>query len=402
MDVGSSISGMLGAVGGAPVVAQTSWWTRMWFRESGSSFAAETDAVYYYIFWVSALFFVVLMFLMVYWGIKYRKRPGRPALVSPAHNTPLEIAWTVVPTILFAIMFVWGLYAYLPKVIAPSDAEIINVTAKQWNWSLTYSNGATSLQTERISDVDQPVFALPRGRPVKFVMSSDDVIHSFYIPEFRIKRDVLPNRYTMAWAEPTVATHRWDPAAEKAVPINPDEPGFHLFCAEYCGDQHSQMSDRIAVMEDPDYRAWLAKQLDTSGISLIDLGAALYKTKGCVACHRVDGVDASGPTWKGIWGQSRPPAGGKTPISDVVDFNYVRQSVLEPGAYVKSGWSNQMPSFQGQLNSREILALATYIMSLTDSAKAQAETLSTTEMDDRGTDKKPPDPEKFFSPNGAK
>lgn len=398
MDAGSMMSSLMNTSLPAPVLAQASWWDRLWFRDTASSFAGSTDAVYYYIFWISTAFFVVLMFLMVYWGIKYRRRPGRPALVSPAHNTPLEITWTVIPTIFFAIMFVWGLYAYLPKVIAPSNAEIINVTAKQWNWSLTYANGAQSLQNERMSDVDAAVFALPRGRPVKFVMSSDDVIHSFYIPEFRIKRDVLPNRFTTAWVQAEVATHKWDAVAEKAVPIDPAQPGFHLFCTEYCGDQHSQMANRIAVMEDADYQAWLAKQLDTSGIDLKSLGKALYTAKGCVACHRVDGVDASGPTWKGIWGQDRPPVGGKTPISPTVDFNYIRQSVLEPAAYVKAGWQNNMPSYQGQLNSREILALATFIMSLTDESAADA--LSEQEMNDRGADNKPPDSEQFFTPSG--
>lgn len=401
MDLGSIMSGMMAQAGGVSVIAETSWWERLWFRDSGSNFASSTDAVFFYTFWTSTIFFVVLMFLMVYWGIKYRKKPGRAAQVSPAHHTQLEIVWTVVPTILFAIMFVWGLLAYLPMVIPPSNAEVINVTATQWNWSMTYPNGAQSLQTERVDDMEKSLFALRKGSPVKFVMSSDDVIHSFYIPEFRIKRDVFPNRYTVAWAEPTVATHKWDEASEKAVPIDPARPGFYLFCAEYCGDQHSQMAHRIAVMEGPDYESWIAKQLETSGIPLAELGAKLYVSKGCTACHRVDGVDASGPTWKGIWGEARPPAGGKTPVSAEVDFNYVRQSVLEPAAYIKAGWANQMPSFQGQLTNREVLAIATYIMSLTDSTKAAAEELSTKEMEDRGEDASPPDSEQFFNPTAG-
>jgi len=399
MDLGSTAVGSMHV---APplhphfALAASNLWNRMWFREGGSNFVDSTDMVFFYTFWISTLFFVVLMFLMVYWGVKYRKRPGRAAIVSASHNTPLEIVWTVIPTILFAVMFFWGLYTYLPKVVSPSNAELINVSGSQWNWQFVYKNGASSLQMERMSDREQSLYALPKGRPVKFLMSSEDVIHSFYIPEFRIKRDVLPNRYTTCWATPTVATHKWDPATEKAVPISESNPGFHLFCAEYCGDQHSQMSNRIAVMEDPDYQAWLNKQADTSGISLAELGQKLVAANGCLTCHSIDGSAKTGPTWKGIWGQVRSPVGGKSAISDHVDFNYVRQSVLEPSAYVREGFSNQMPTFQGKLKPREILAIATYIMSLTDSAKAQE--LSTQELNERGADGRPPDSEQFFNP----
>ena len=378
------------------LLAQDGWWTRLWFRQSSSTFAPDTDALFYYIFWVSAFFFVLLMALMVYWGFKYKRRAGVPAEVSPAHNTPLEITWSVVPTILMLVMFVWGAQGYLKKVVAPSDAEIINVNVKRWAWSFTYDHGGGSLQTERIADVDTPVYALPVDRPVKFIMSSSDVIHSFYIAGFRIKRDVFPNRYTTVWAHPTAITHRWDPDAKTAVPLGSDTMMLTLQCTEYCGDQHSQMANRIAVMSEPDYQAWKAAQLDTSTIPLVELGETLSKTKGCMACHQVGDADGSGPSWKNIWGEARPAAGGKSAIEPTVGFNYIRQSILEPGAYVKAGWPNNMPQYQGQLNERELLALAMYIKSLTESAREEALEQSDTELNEREAPETPPDPSAYF------
>ncbi len=388
--IGATLNTMAGATLGAE-----SWWDRLWFRESASVFAPGTDAVFFYIFWVSLLFFGPLMFLLVYWGIKYRRRPGQPAQVSPSHNTPLEISWSVIPGLLMAVMFVWGAYTYLKKVVVPADAEQITVTAKQWSWSWEYPGGIQSLQTERISDVDATVFALPRGRPVQFLMSSTDVIHSFYIPEFRIKRDVLPNRYTTTWVNATKATHQWDAVEERAVPIDPANPGYYLFCTEYCGDQHSQMANRVIVLEPADYEQWLEAQSDTSSIPLADLGATLYKTQGCATCHSVDGSAGTGPTWKGVWGEPRPGSdAGK------VDFNYVREAILEPGAYLVQGYGNQMPTYQGKLQPREILALATYMQSLTEQYAGEAEAISTQEMENREDPAEAPDPEKYFEADG--
>lgn len=392
----------LGTLGIGRCLAEgSSMWSRLWFTQGGSTHAGGVDALYYYIFWVSAAFFVLLMGLMVYWGVKYRRAPGQPAVTepSPSHNTPLELAWSIIPGILMLVMFVWGAYGYLELTVAPSGAETISVTAKQWNWTWDYPNGASSLETEVVNNVEAPLFAIPVNKPIEFVMTSTDVIHSFYIPGFRIKRDVFPNRYTSVWVRPTITTHTYDPKLEKTVKIE-GQPDYFLFCAEYCGDQHSQMADRIAVLGQADYEAWLDKQADTSGISLISLGEQLSKAKGCMACHRIDDQNGSGPTWKGIWGQDRPPTGGQSATSAKVDFNYVRQSILEPGAYVRAGFANQMPSFQGQLSPREILALATYIKSLTPQYKSEAEELSKDEMEGRGEDGAPPDPEKVFSGEG--
>jgi cytochrome c oxidase subunit 2 len=346
------------------LLAQASLWDKLWFRDQvdTGTFAAPTDAVFFFIFWVSLFFFVVLMGLMVLFAVKYRRRPGVAPEISASHNTKLEIFWSVVPTILLAVMFFWGLYEYIPMKIAPADAETVNVTAKQWGWDWVYDNGAGTLQTEIIADAVAPVFALPLNKPVKFVMSSSDVIHSMYFPAFRTKRDIFPNFYTTLWVEPTVATHRYDEAEKKYLPINPDVTrGFYMACTEYCGNQHSQMWARIMVLSDADYARWKDEQSSTDSIPLDLLGATLRGTKGCSSCHTVDGGKGTGPSWKGIWGETHKYKDGG---SAVVDENYLRESILEPAKHIVEGYPNQMQSYQGLLTDRELTAIIVYIKSL--------------------------------------
>ncbi len=360
-------------------------WDHLWFygNTDASNFAAGSDAVFFFIFWVSAFFFVLLMVLMVIFAIKYRRVPGKSAPVSASHNTPLEIFWSVVPTILLAVMFFWGLIEYLPTRVAPGDAEEIQVVASQWRWDWVYDNGASPLNTEVIANMESPIFALPVNKPVKFVLSSLDVIHSFYIPGFRIKRDVMPNMYTQLWAEPTQVSHSWNEDTEEwqVVPemARGDFDGFYLACTEYCGDQHSQMWGRVMVLSQGDYERWKTQQADTSGIPLVQLGGDLHKAKGCVACHSVDGSRGTGPTWQGIWGKTHTYVGGG---SGIVDENYIRESILEPAANIVEGYPNQMVSYQGQLTDRELYAIVKYIQSLSDNAEdvAAAEAESEAEM----------------------
>jgi len=345
-------------------------WDHLWFygNTDASNFAGGSDAVFFFIFWVSAFFFVLLMFLMVVFAVRYRRVPGKPAPYSPSHNTPLEIFWSVVPTILLAVMFFWGLIEYLPTRVAPGGAEEIQVTAQQWAWSWVYDNGASPLNTEVIANMEAPIYALPVNKPVKFTMSSEDVIHSFYIPAFRIKRDVMPNMYTHVWAEPTKVSHEWNEDTEewRVVPEmeRGDFNGFYLACTEYCGDQHSQMWGRVMVLSQGDYERWKEQQADTSSIPLVELGEQLHKSKGCVACHSVDGSSGTGPTWQGIWGKPHQFADGSS--IDAVDENYIRESILEPAAKIVAGYPNQMASYQGQLTDRELYAIVKFIQSLSD------------------------------------
>lgn len=325
---------------------------RLFFPQRAAEYSRPQDAVMFFVFWTTAFFFVLLMGLMVLFVFKYRRVPGKAQQPSASHNTPLELTWSGVPLVLLGIMFFWGARLFVEMRTPPIDAMTINVTAQKWSWSWEYDGGVTSLETVSLADKTSPVFAVPVGRPVRLVMHSTDVIHSLYIPAFRDKVDVFPNRYTTYWF---VAT----------------EPGdYELFCAEYCGDEHSQMMALIKVKSAADYDAWLTEQADTSGIPLVELGAKLYFTGGCNACHTTDGSAKSGPTWQGIWGQTHTMTSGERVL---VDENYIRESILTPGVRIVAGFPNQMPTFQGRFSERELRAIIAYIASLSEDGKSDAE-----------------------------
>ncbi|MEM8835568.1 MAG: cytochrome c oxidase subunit II [Planctomycetota bacterium] len=366
-------------------------WDDLWWRGTtgASTFADGIDTIFFFIFWVSLLFFIVLMGLMVLFAWAYRRRQGYGPESSASHNTTLEITWTVIPSILFLIMFLWGFKGYLPMQIAPSDSEVINVSAYQWGWEWTYDTGAQTQQFEVMADVPSPVFAVPVGRPVKLIMSSRDVIHSAYISQFRVKRDIFPNKYTTLWFQAEQTTHYFDEEAGEALPISPDNKGFHLACTEYCGDQHSQMWGRIAVMAEADYQAWKAKMGTFEG-PLHELGKLLHTTKGCAACHSVDGSQKTGPTWQGVWMEPREftNAPGESYADETEYRNYMRESILEPHKKILAGYPNQMQSYQGQLTDREMLGLLVYMKTLSsnpdDVSAAMAESAAEMEAREAG------------------
>lgn len=310
----------------------------------------QNDDVMAFVFWVSTIVFIPMMVVMVYWMFKYRRRPGVPQQRSAHHNLALELTWSIIPLILYGVMFYWGFKVYVKMHVTPAGSELITVTAKKWNWTWQYDNGGNSLETTVLADKESPVYVVPQGRPVKLLMHSEDVIHSLFIPAFRKKIDVMPNRYTTFW-------------------FNATKPGdYPLYCAEYCGDQHSQMMALVRVRPDAEYLAWKAEAASTDKVPIKELGKKLYTTKGCVACHSLDGTAGTGPSWKDIWGKTE-----KTDKGDaMVDDNYVRESILTPGAKITSGFSNQMPTFQGQLKERELTALVVFIMSLSEKGQTEA------------------------------
>ncbi len=301
-----------------------------------STIAGEVDALFYFIFYASLILFLIVMGAAAYFIIRYRRRDGKAELTSGvAHNTKLEILWTVIPTILVFIVFVWGFRTFMKMHVSPRDALEIKATGQKWFWTFDYPNGANSLND----------LVVPVGKPVRLLMSSQDVIHSFYVPNFRIKMDVLPNRYTITWFEAT-------------------EPGeYDIFCAEYCGKGHSEMLGKVIVKTEVDYNKWLEQSaVDIpEGMSLEEAGAKLYQSKACVTCHTVDGRPGVAPSFKGRFGSQEKMADGTTVT---VDENYIRESILNPQAKVVAGYQPVMPTYQNVLTDRQIDALIAYIKSI--------------------------------------
>jgi cytochrome c oxidase subunit 2 len=311
-------------------------WLRSFFMPEiqGWQYARDVDEIYMFITWVSTILYAIITFGTLYFIWKYRRRGNNIETPEITHNTMLEVVWTVIPTIPLLVMFFWGFSVYMHARVAPADALEIKVIAKKWAWDFTYPNGMTFGQEMHV----------PVGRPVKLLMISQDVIHDFYIPDFRTKQDVVPNRYTTVW-------------------FQAEEPGEHVvFCAEYCGLDHSNMLAKVVVDTEEQYQQWLEQKAEEMmNMPLPELGKALYVSKGCNSCHSVDGTRIQGPSFQGIWGKTHQFTNG---TSAVVNEDYVRESLLTPAAKVVVGYDPVMPSFQGLLREREIQALAEYIKSL--------------------------------------
>ncbi len=310
------------------------WLRSLILPVEGSDYARGYDNLYLFIVFLNVVFFLLIAVLTGYFAWRYRRSKMTGPTPHFTHNTKLEIIWSVIPLLILIGIFVWGLNGYIANGVAPQDSIEITVSAKKWLWSFEYANG-----TRTINEIHVPV-----GKPVKLVMSSDDVIHSFFIPTMRIKQDVVPGRYTELWFQPT-------------------KTGMHqVFCAEYCGKSHSDMMAKIWVDDDATYQKWLEEGDEQSRtMPLKDLGRVIWENRGCNTCHSLDGVRGQGPSFKGIWGHEAKLADGK---SVMVDANYVRESILQPQAKVVAGFEPIMPTFQGLLREREILAVIEFIKSL--------------------------------------
>lgn len=320
------------AAAGQPLRAQSGH--DFWMPPQASTVAPHIDGLFNIILAISAFFFVLIVVLMIVFIMKYRaERPGDEALSQVEHNTPLEITWTVIPLILVCFIFWWGFKGYLDLVTSPGNASSIQVTAQKWSWLFSYPNG--------YSDAELHV---PVDTPIKLVMSSQDVIHSFFCPAFRVKMDVLPGRYTSAWFTATT-------------------PGeYQVFCAEFCGKDHSNMLSKVVVHTAADYQQWLDKAANWMvALPPAEAGAILYKKYGCKQCHTVDGSANTGPTFKALFGTKQPLKDGGTVL---VDENYVRESILEPNAHVAAGFEPVMPTFKGRIKDEEIGAVIEYLRSL--------------------------------------
>ena len=313
--------------------------TSFWFAKPASTLAKEIESLFHFINIVSVLIFIGICGFGLFCIIKYRRTPNNQmASAQIDHHFGLELAWTVIPTILVLFVFAWGYIDYLKLSIAPDNSMEITAIAQKWNWNFQYKNG---VQTDRI--------VVPLGTPIKLNMYSRDILHGFYAPNFKIKKDVLPNKFTNVWFEANrLGT-------------------FTVFCTEYCGDLHSKMISSITVLPKDEYYAWLKEEKRKSDASKnlppAEKGALLYKEQGCFACHSLDGSKMIGPSWKGLFEKQRNFSDG---TSTIANEDYLVESIIYPAKRIVKGYPNAMASYKDILSDKDINAIIEYIKTLKD------------------------------------
>lgn len=298
---------------------------------AATEIAHHWDALYAFLLITSFVSCALVIGGLIYFAVKNRRRTENDKTPYISHNTTLEFLWSFIPFVIFMVVFVWGWLVYHKFRAMPDRGLEIAVEAQKWDWTFAYKNG------RRVSGE----FYVPVGEPVKLVMTSKDVIHSFFVPAFRGKQDVVPGRYTTFWF--------------KADSIG----NYHVFCAEYCGDKHSGMLAKVNVVTRDQFDDWLRKD-PYKGLASADIGRKIYESR-CVACHQLGDARGVGPGWKGIFGRHEKIEGGG---EIVVDENYIRESIVNPNAKIVSGFQPQMPTFAGQLSEQEIMGLIDFMKTL--------------------------------------
>lgn len=305
-----------------------------WLPPRSSTVASEYDALFNFIMTAGLIFFAGVVITIVVFVVKYRRR-GKAGLTSGKdHNLLLEIIWSVIPLVLLMFVFERGFTSFIKLNVAPANSLEIKVKAQKWSWVFEYPEGLNVMNK----------LVVPINKPVKLLMSSADVIHSFYVPWFRIKADVLPNRYTSVWFEVNEAGQ------------------YSIFCAEYCGKGHSEMLGMVEAVPDSIYAKYIEDNAKLGeGLTLEEFGAELYVSKACFTCHTTDGKQSQGPSFFKRFGQSIVMSDGS---NIVIDENYIRESILNPRAKIVTGFQPIMPTFQGILKEREVDALVAYVKSV--------------------------------------
>jgi cytochrome c oxidase subunit II len=292
-----------------------------------SSWATDWQHLFYFEVGIFVFFSILIFGAIIYFAVKYRRRPGDEVPPPTKDYLPLEITWTVIPAGICVVMFLWGAALFVRNALPPAASTEIFVLGKQWMWEIQYSDGRRD-----INELHVPV-----GVPIKLTMASQDVVHDFAIPAFRMKKDVVPGRYTTQWFTAT-------------------KPGrYHLFCDQYCGISHSAMVGWVIVMEPAQYAQWLSGS--GAGKSLAEAGAELYQQYACSTCHDT----GRGPSFIGLYGSSVKLNNGQTVRADDA---YIRESIFNPSTKIVAGYTPIMPTFQGQLGEEQILQLSAYIKSL--------------------------------------
>lgn len=319
-----------------------------WLPEQASSLAGRVDLLFLFLLGISLFMAIFLTVLMVAFSIRYR-RGARAGEMPKGREEPMEYFWTGGLLFLFLGLFLWAAWLYVAEIRPPAAGLEIHAIGKQWMWEFQHPTGQREINRLHV----------PEGTDVKVILATQDVIHSFYVPAFRIKQDAVPGRYTTTWFRP-IRIGR-----------------FHLFCAEYCGLDHARMGGWVTVMEPAQYQRWLSETSapapiaagGTAAVSAVTPVAAqgeqLFNKFGCVACHGI-GSKVLAPSLAGIFGKEVPLQGGQIVT---VDENYLRESILAPGKRVVAGYTPIMPSFAGQMSEDDLLKLIAYIKSLSPKEK---------------------------------
>ncbi|HYM24245.1 MAG TPA: cytochrome c oxidase subunit II, partial [Vicinamibacterales bacterium] len=299
--------------------------------------AYRVDALYFFLLAITVFFAVLIAGLIVYFAVRFRRR-AKDAIGEQIHgNLMLELTWTAIPLLITMVIFVWGASVYFAMARPPEETLNIYAVGKQWMWKFQHLDGQ-----REIDELHVPV-----GRDIKIIATSEDVIHDFFVPAFRVKADVLPGRYVSVWFHPT-------------------KPGrYHLFCAEYCGTRHSGMTGEVIVMEPSEFQAWMSGGAPEG--TLASAGAKLFADLACNTCHRPD-AQGRGPVLDGLFGKTQTLQNGQTVT---VDEAYIRESILNPSAKITAGFQPIMPTFQGLVSEEQLLALVEYVKSLGSQAPQQ-------------------------------
>ncbi len=301
--------------------------------EAKSPTADSTDALFHFINEVSLVLLIGITIALIYFAIKYRRRSEDDETPVITHNNTLEITWSVVPLLICFVIFGWGYTGWLNLKSVPDNAYEIQVNGFKWGWNVKYDNGAQTLNEIHV----------PEGRPVKIVLQSSDVLHSFFVPDYRVKHDVVPGRYTYVWFEA-------EEAGESIV-----------FCTEYCGTGHSDMLAKVIVHTEEDFQTWLEKNGGGGSGTPVEQGEQLVQLQGCSTCHSDDGTRLIGPSFKGLWESEETLSDGSTVT---VDENYLRESILNPGAKIVESYDNVMTPYEGRISDEEITNIIEYLKTL--------------------------------------
>jgi cytochrome c oxidase subunit 2 len=297
---------------------------------AASTAATQVDRLLYFLVSICGAVGLLVAFLLIYFCIRYRRRPGETGNPPQTHQShALEWFWTLTPLAIFMFIFVWGAKVYVGAYRAPDDATPIYVIGKQWMWKFQHPEGQREID----------MLHVPVGRPIKLIMTSEDVIHSFFVPDFRLHMDLLPERYTSVWFQATRTGT------------------YHLFCSQYCGTSHAGMVGQVVVLPVDEYETWLRQGAEGS---LAIQGRKVFLKYRCLSCHSGD-AEARAPTLEELFGTQVALADGSTAIADE---NYIRESILYPSAKIVAGWQNIMPTFKGEISEEEIIELIAFIQSL--------------------------------------